>query len=49
MFKFSTLRNLDVSVFSNFYVIDDFSIHFLCANTPFYSNLLSILINTGSD
>ena len=34
---------LDVLVFSNFYLIGDFNINFVCANAPFYSNLLSII------
>ena len=41
---FSTLCNLlDVSVFSNFYLIGDFNINFVCETSPFHSNLLSIV------
>ena len=40
---FSTLCNLDVSVFSNFYLIGDFNINFVCEASPFCSNLLSIV------
>ena len=40
---FSTLCNLDMSVFSNFYLIGDFNINFVCETSPFHSNLLSIV------
>ena len=40
---FSTLCNLDVSAFSNFYLIGDFNVNFVCEASPFYSNLLSIV------
>ena len=40
---FTTLCNLDVSVFSNFYLLGDFNIDFFCASNPLYHKLLSIV------
>ena len=40
---FSTMCNLDVSVFDNFYIIGDFNIDFICANTSLYHKLLSVM------
>ena len=40
---FTTLCNLDVSVFSNVYLLGDFNIDFFCASNPLYHKLLSVV------
>ena len=40
---FTVLCNLNVSLFSNFYLIGDFNIDYFCTSHPFYYNLTSVV------